>query len=161
MYESCCSPHESAHVLRSRYGLPVEMYADRPLVTVGAAIEALQLPQALGAQVRTRLSWVPSTPVIADPRNRCWTFLLAPPLPYHPVPQRLRTFLRAHDVTVPERGGRIMLPTTDRAPGWRWVSEPEPGSLCLPHRSVVLAAVRLAILDGPGHAADLTQLPVA
>ncbi|MFE3190792.1 hypothetical protein ACFXHA_17410 [Nocardia sp. NPDC059240] len=139
----------------------MEMYADRPLVTVGAAIEALHLPEALAERVRLRLSWVPSTPIIADPRNRFRIFLVAPPLPYHPIPPRLRTFLREHGVTVPERGGRIMLPTTDRAPGWTWVSEPEPGGLRLPHRSLVLAAVRLAILHGPARVDDLTQLPVA
>ncbi|QLY30448.1 hypothetical protein [Nocardia huaxiensis] len=43
MFESCCSPHESAHLLRARYGLPIEMFADRPLVTVGPAIAALDL----------------------------------------------------------------------------------------------------------------------
>ncbi|WP_230464797.1 hypothetical protein [Nocardia seriolae] len=149
MYESCCSPHEAAHVLRARYGLPVEMYADRPLLTIGAAVEALGVPRTLGEQVRERLSWVPSIPVIADPRERGWTFLIAPPLPYHPVPQRLRIFLQGYGVTLPGRGSRIMLPTSDREPGWHWVSEPEQGRLRLPHRAIVLAAVRLAILQGP------------
>ncbi|WP_433565067.1 hypothetical protein ACQP1O_07090 [Nocardia sp. CA-151230] len=136
-------------MLRARYGLPVEMYADRPLLTVGAAVEALALPESLGGRVRLRLSWLPSTPVVADPRDRFWTFLVAPPLPYHPVPQRLRTFLQENGVTMPDRGSHIMLPTSDHEPGWHWANEPEPGRLGLPHRAVVLAAIRLSILQGP------------
>ncbi|GAB0101310.1 hypothetical protein JMUB6875_02740 [Nocardia sp. JMUB6875] len=149
MFESCCSTHESAHLLRARYGLPVEMFADRPLITIGAAIEALTLPEPLARQVRLRVSWVPSAPAIADPRDRRWTFLVAPPLPYHAVPQRLRRFLQDHGVTIPARGSRILLPTSDEPSGWHWAGEPEPGRLCLPHRAVLLAAVRLAILQGP------------
>ncbi|GAB2445338.1 hypothetical protein [Nocardia tengchongensis] len=149
MFESCCSPHESAHVLRARYGLPVELYADRPLLTVGVAVGALTLPEPLGRQVLHRLSWLPATPVIADPRDRRWTFLVAPPLPNHPVPQRLQIFLRGHSVTVPESGSRIMLPTSDQPPGWHWANEPQPGELRLPYRAMVLAAVRLSILEGP------------
>ncbi|MEU1207519.1 hypothetical protein [Nocardia sp. NPDC005825] len=149
MFESCCSPRESAHVLRARYGLPVELYADRPLLTLGAAVEALTLPEPLGRQVLDRLSELPSTPVIADPRDRRWTFLVAPPLPNHRVPQRLRTFLQGYSVTLPAPGTRIMLPTSDQPGGWHWADEPEPGGLRLPHRAVALSAVRRAILEGP------------
>ncbi|MFE3755191.1 hypothetical protein ACFXO9_12850 [Nocardia tengchongensis] len=136
-------------MLRARYGLPVELYADRPLLTIGAAAEALIVPEPLGRQVLTRLSWLPSAPVIADPRDRSWTFLIAPPLPYHPIPQRLRTFLQRHAVRVPDRGSRIMLPSSDQPPGWHWASEPEPGALRLPYRAMALAAVRLSILEHP------------
>lgn len=149
MFESCCSPHESAHLLRARYGLPVQLYADRPLITVGAAVEALTVPEPLGRRVLARLDWLPSAPVIADPRDRRWTFLVTPPLPNHLVPQRLRLFLQSHAVTVPERGSRILLPADDRPCGWHWANEPEPGRLRLPHRAMVLAALRLSILERP------------
>ncbi|MTE16051.1 hypothetical protein [Nocardia aurantiaca] len=136
-------------MLRARYGLPVEMYAERPLLTVGAAVEALNLPAPLARRVSVRLSWLPSLPAVAEPRGRRWTFPVAPPLPYHPVPQRLRRFLFDHGVTMPDHGSKILLPTSDETFGRHWAIEPEPGRLCLPHRVVVLAAIRLSILEGP------------
>ncbi|MBL1078308.1 hypothetical protein JK358_28265 [Nocardia sp. 2] len=147
MFESCCSPYESAHLLRARYGLPVELFADRPLITVGAAIEALTVPEPLARGLHARLAWLPATPAVADPRDRRRTFLLAPPMPYRPVPQRLRRFLHANGVTIPLPGSRIMLPVSDHPSEWHWVSEPESGALRLPPRAVVLAAARLSILQ--------------
>lgn len=151
MFESCRSPHESAHLLRVRYGLPVELFADRPYLTVGRAVEAIGLPERLGRQVREHLAHLPATPAVADPRDRNWLFLVAPPIPYHPVPQQLRCRLLAHGVTLPDTGGRVMLPLSDYPLGWHWASEPEPGRLRLPHRAVVLAAVRQAIVRGADH----------
>lgn len=156
MFESCCSPHESAHLLRARYGLPVEMFADRPFLTSGPQVEAITLPAELGRQVLERLQlgrqmpegpeYLPQSPVVADPRGRRWTILTSPPLPYHPLPQQLQRRLLAHRVTFPQPGSRVMLPTTDQPLGWHWICEPEPGALRLPHRTVVLGAIRLSIL---------------
>ncbi|MFB7722786.1 MULTISPECIES: hypothetical protein [unclassified Nocardia] len=158
MFESCCSPHESAHLLRARYGLPVEMFANRPFLSVGPMLEAITLPAGLGRRVLERLrvgrelleraEQLPRPPVIADPRGRRWTLLTAPPAPYHPLPQQLLRRLHAHAVELPEPGTRIMLPTTDLPLGWHWASEPEPGTMRLPHRTVALGAVRLSILAG-------------
>ncbi|MBF6131634.1 hypothetical protein IU501_01270 [Nocardia otitidiscaviarum] len=151
MFESCRSPHESAHLLRVRYGFPVELFADRPYLTVGRAVEAIGLPQRLGRHVRDQLAGLPATPAVADPRGRNWWFLVAPPTPYHAVPQRLLGRLRAHGVTVPAAGGKVMLPVSDYRLGWHWACEPEPGRLSLPHRAMVLNAARSAILRGADH----------
>lgn len=148
MFESCRSPHESAHLLRGRYGLPVELFADRPFLTTGPTVEVIRIPERLCRYVRDELSHVPATPAVADPRDRNWAFLVAPPIPYHAVPQQLRRRLLAHGVTVPETGARVMLPISDFPLGWHWACEPEPGRLRLPHRAVVLGAVRRAILQG-------------
>ncbi|MFC9996803.1 hypothetical protein [Nocardia sp. NPDC127526] len=151
MFESCCSPYDSAHLLRVRYGLPVEVFADRPYLTIGRTVEALGLPADLGRHVRDALAHRPATPVIADPRDRRWMFLVAPPLPYHRVPAPLQHRLLAHGVSVPQSGTRIMLPRTDGPGSWHWACEPVPGPLVIPHRATVLSAVRQAILQGADH----------
>lgn len=148
MFESCRSPHESAHLLRGRYGLPVELFADRPFLTTGPTVEVIRIPERLCRSVRDELAHLPATPAVADPRDWNWAFLVAPPIPYHVVPQQLRRRLRAHGVTMPETGARVMLPISDYPLGWHWACEPEPGRLRLPHRAVVLGAVRRAILQG-------------
>ncbi|WP_067830305.1 hypothetical protein [Nocardia inohanensis] len=149
MFESCCSPHESAHLLRARFGLPVETFADRPYLTMGSPIEAIELPAELGEQVRGRLTGLPSTPVIADPRDRRWTFLVAAPIPYHVVPLRMRRLLTAYGVTFSVPGARVRLPSSDRAGDWHWASEPTPGRLVIPQRAVILQMIRRLILEGP------------
>ncbi|WP_067547871.1 hypothetical protein [Nocardia crassostreae] len=151
MFESCCSPYESAHLLRTRYGLPVEVFADRPYLTTGRTVETVNLPAELGRRVRLALSDRSATPVIADPRELRWLFLVAPPTPYHPVPNPLLRRLLAYGASVPQPGSRIMLPREDGPEGWHWACEPEPGPLSLPHRVVVLTAVRQAILQGADH----------
>lgn len=149
MFESCCSPHESAHLLHSRFGLPVEMFAARLYLTSGDQVEAIEIPAGMGAQVRDRLAELPATPAVADPRDRRWAFLVAAPTPYHGVPVRMRSLLTAYGVTFPARGSRVMLPSSDHPADWHWVSEPKPGHLVIPHRAVVLQAIRKVILEGP------------
>ncbi len=149
MFESCCSPHESAHLLRARYGLPVKLFADRLYLTTGPDLEAIVVPRTLGEQVRARLAYLSQpTPAVVDPRNRHWTFLTARPTPHHAVPQPLQRRLGHHGVTLPQPGSRVMLPRSDDTLGWRWACEPTPGDLHLPHRALVLGAIRLAILEG-------------
>ncbi|MEV6770267.1 hypothetical protein AB0N05_16755 [Nocardia sp. NPDC051030] len=147
MFESCHSPFDAAHLLRARYGLPVELFADRPFLISGRTVEAIALPTPLARQVRNRLIDLPSIPAIADPRNRRWTFLVTPPIPYHPVPQQLQSRLTAHGATLPRRGDRIMLPLTDYQLACHWASEPEPGHLRMPHRATIISALRATILD--------------
>ncbi|MEV4205004.1 hypothetical protein [Nocardia salmonicida] len=149
MFESCCSPHESAHLLRARYGLPVELFADRLYLTTGHNVEAIVVPSGLSEQVRARLAHLPqATPAIVDPRNRYCTFLTAPTMPYHTVPQPIQRRLGFQGVTVPQPGTRVMLPRSDDQFGWHWACEPTPGRLRLPHRSLVLAAIHLSIHEG-------------
>ncbi|GAB4584887.1 hypothetical protein [Nocardia sp. IFM 10818] len=151
MFESCCSPYDSAHLLRVRYGLPVQVFADRPYLTTGNTVETVCLPAELGRRVRDALAHRGATPVIADPRDRQWRFLVAPPIPYQPVPDALQRRLSAHGASVPQPGTRIMLPRTDGPGGWHWACEPAAGPLLIPRRTTVLSAVRDAILQGADH----------
>ncbi|WP_157556331.1 hypothetical protein [Nocardia acidivorans] len=127
----------------------MKLFADRLYLTTGPDLEAIVVPRTLGEQVRARLAYLSQpTPAVVDPRNRHWTFLTARPTPHHAVPQPLQRRLGHHGVTLPQPGSRVMLPRSDDTLGWRWACEPTPGDLHLPHRALVLGAIRLAILEG-------------
>ncbi|MEU4321236.1 hypothetical protein [Nocardia fluminea] len=112
-------------------------------------MEAIVVPSGLSEQVRARLAHLPqATPAIVDPRNRYYTFLAAPDMPYHTVPQLIQHQCELQGITVPQPGTRVMLPRSDDQFGWHWACEPTPGRLRLPQRSLVLTAIRLSIYEG-------------
>jgi hypothetical protein len=106
MFEGCHSPHEVARLLRHRYGLPVQLLAGRPTITTGSIIGAIVMPPELGRKVLAQLNRNHAAPVIADPAERTWTFLVAPPSPARPVEVPARRCLAGHGVTVVP-GGRM------------------------------------------------------
>lgn len=132
MFESCCTPHDVAHLLRARYGLPVRLDAHRPTVVCDARITALDVPAPLAARVLDALPDRPA-PVITNPRGTVWTFLV------HrtgPVDHERRRRLRRRGVALRAPGRRVLLPVGDG--GFGWACEPEPGPLRLPGRATVL-----------------------
>ncbi|GAB2648677.1 hypothetical protein [Nocardia goodfellowii] len=145
MFESCHSPHEIAHLLRRRFGLPVQLLAGRPMITTGSILGALVMPPHLGRSVLEALDPALQTPVVADPGDRTWTFLVAPPTTAKPVDIAVRRHLAAHQVTVVPSGRYVLLPTTDSSFGWHWAAEPAQGVLHMPPRSVVIDAVHHVI----------------
>ncbi|MEU8895425.1 hypothetical protein [Nocardia sp. NPDC048505] len=145
MFESCHNPHEVAHLLRRRFGLPVQLLAGRPMITTGSIIGALVMPPNLGCEVLGALDSELQTPVVADPGGRTWTFLVAPPSPGKPVDIATRSHLAAHEVTVVPSGRYVLLPTTDSLLGWHWAAEPAPGVLRMPPRNAVIDAVHRVI----------------
>ncbi|QIS16648.1 hypothetical protein [Nocardia arthritidis] len=138
MFESCHSPHDIAHLLRHRYGLPVQVIAGRPMITTGSILGAMVMPAELGQRVLAAVEPGYSTPVVADPGERTWTFLVDPVLS---VDVEVRRDLAEHHVTVVPSGRNVMLPATDSPLGWHWAGEPESGVLRLPPRAAVIAAV--------------------
>lgn len=148
MFESCCSPHESAHLLRTRYGLPVQQSGEELYLVNGSPVEVIGLPADLGRLLCAHLAHLPATPAVADPHDRHWIFLVAAPTPFHPVPLRLRHLLIAHRAVFPGPGTHIPLPSDDHIQGWHWASTPRPGRLCVPSRPAVLDAVCRLILRG-------------
>jgi hypothetical protein len=151
MFESCHTPYEVAHLLRMRYGFPVELFAGRPFVTCGPTIEAIAMPAGLGRRVRATLRDAPTVPAVADPRNQRCVFLVAPPHPYRGVDQRFHRPLALHGVIALPFGHRVLLPTSDYPLGWHWVGEPSPGPLRLPCRATLLSAAREAIRQDAAH----------
>ncbi|SUE31679.1 Uncharacterised protein [Nocardia farcinica] len=141
MFERCHTPHEAALVLRHRYGLPVQLLAGRPVVTTGSVLGAVVMPPALGRDVLVTLATPFPVPVVADPGERTWTFLVTPPSPAAPVDVRVRRGLAEHRVTVVPGGRHVLLPTTDSPRGRHWVGEPDPEVLRMPARSSVIEAV--------------------
>lgn len=141
MFERCHSPHEIAHMLRHRYGLPVQLLAGRPMITTGSILGAVVMPPELGRKVLGTLDRTYAAPVVADPGERTWTFLVAPPSPASTVDISVRQSLAGHHVTVIPGGRHILLPTTDSQLGWHWAGEPAPGVLRMPPRSAVINAV--------------------
>lgn len=136
MFETCYSPHDVAHLLRHRYGLPVELSESRPTVVCGARLDAVDMPALLGSRVLEILRDSDIGPVVANPRDTTWTFLIAPPTRPTTTPD-----LTAYGVRVRASGRRVILPMSDRGFGWRWAREPLPGSLRLPAGSAVSAAI--------------------
>src|SRR5262245_10752286 len=100
MFERCHTPHEIAHLLRHRYGLPVQLLAGRPMITTGTILGALVMPPELGRKVLGTLDRTYVAPVVAEPGERSWTFLVAPPSPAAPVAIAVRRALAGHHVTV-------------------------------------------------------------
>ncbi|RDI52883.1 hypothetical protein [Nocardia mexicana] len=147
MFESCHSPDEVAYLLRIRFGFPVDLFAGRPFLSCGRRIDGIAMPPDMGRRVRAGLRSAPATPAVADPRNRRWVFLAAPPRPYHAAGRQLRNLMAASGVTLLAAGHRVMLPTSDYPLGWHWASEPAPGPMLLPERTAVLAAVRESIRE--------------
>ncbi|AFU06114.1 hypothetical protein [Nocardia brasiliensis] len=140
--ERCHSSHEIAHRLRHLYGLPVQLLGGRPVVTTGSVLGAVAMPPDLGRTVLAALERTYAAPVIADPGEHTWIFLVAPPSPARPVEVLVRRYLAGHQVTVLPGGHHIMLPTSDCARGWHWAGEPAPGVLRMPPRTAVLDAVQ-------------------
>ncbi|MEU2033458.1 hypothetical protein [Nocardia amamiensis] len=145
MFERCHSPNEVAHLLRHTYGLPVQLLAGRPMITTGSIIGAIVMPPALGRKVLTQLERHHTAPVVADPGERNWTFLVTPPSPARPVEVPVRRSLAGHQVTVVPGGRIILLPSSDSPLGWHWAGEPAPGVLRMPPRSAVIEAVHEVI----------------
>ncbi|WP_054813900.1 hypothetical protein [Nocardia arizonensis] len=142
MFETCYSPYDVAHLLRHRYGLPVELAAARATVVCGQLLDAVDMPAGLGSRVLDILHERNVGPVVVDPRDTTWTFLVTPVARadgYH------RDILLAHGAGVRAAGRRVMLPMSDHGFGWRWARAPRPGALRLPAGSTVSdALVRLA-----------------
>ncbi|WP_330233587.1 hypothetical protein OHA40_14610 [Nocardia sp. NBC_00508] len=145
MFERCLSPHDVAHLLRHTYGLPVQLLAGRPMITTGSILGAIVMPPELGRKVLTQLERNHTAPVVADPGERNWTFLVAPPSPARPVDVPIRRGLAGHQVTVVPGGRIILLPSSDSPLGWHWAGEPAPGVLRMPPRSAVIDAVHEVI----------------
>ncbi len=140
MYQSCRTPHDVVHLLRHRYGLPVELAERRPVLVCGGRVEAVDMPADLGCRVLSRLDCQQSVPVVADPRGAVWTFLAAPPF-MAISPDRHRD-LATRGARVRPRDRLMILPMSDREFGWHWASPPRPGPLLLPAlREVLDAAV--------------------
>ncbi len=157
MFESCCSAYESAHLLRARYGLPVQLFADRPYVITGRDLDAIIAPANLGEQISAHLTDLPTTPAVVDPRNRFWIFLISRAHPHHELPEDITSALAAHGVYFPAPGAHIRLPITDRPNEWRWAREPLPGRLRLPDRIQLLDVIRLGLASQPS---ETPQTPV-
>ncbi|MGW4329148.1 hypothetical protein ACWEKR_25045 [Nocardia sp. NPDC004573] len=141
MFEGCHTPHEVAHLLRHTYGLPVQLLAGRPIITTGSIIGAIVMPPELGRKVLAPLNRQHTAPVIADPGERSWTFLVTPPSPARPVEVPVRRCLAGHGVTVIPGGRIVLLPSSDSTLGWHWAGEPAPGVLRMPPRGAVIDAV--------------------
>ncbi|MGN2635288.1 hypothetical protein ACWEKT_03435 [Nocardia takedensis] len=141
MFESCHTPDEIQRLLRDVYGLPVQLLAGRPMIVTGSILGAITMPSDLGRKVLGTLDRGYTAPVVADPGERTWTFLVAPPSPATPVEIAVRRYLGGHDVTVVPGGRQVLLPTTDSPLGWHWAGEPAPGVLRMPPRAAVIAAV--------------------
>ena len=141
MFERCHSPHEVAHLLRHRFGLPVQLLAGRPMITTGSILGALVMPPDLGRRVLATLDRNYLAPVVADPGERTWTFLVTPPNRPTPVDISVRRSLAGHAVTIIPSGRHVLLPSTDSRLGWHWAGEPTPGVLRMPPRTAVINAV--------------------
>ncbi|PXX65450.1 hypothetical protein DFR70_104514 [Nocardia tenerifensis] len=141
MFERCHSTLEIAHLLRDLYGLPVRLLAGRPMVTTGSVLGAIVMPPELGREVLASLGHAQAAPVVADPGERSWTFLVTPPIPTRPVEVSVRHRLAGHHVTVVPGGHHILLPTTDSPQGRHWANEPASGPLHMPPRQAVLDTV--------------------
>lgn len=141
MFESCSSPHDVAYLLRHRYGLPVQLFAGRPMLSTGSVLGAVVMPPEIGRPVLARLERDGTVPVVGDPGDRSWTFLVTPPIPAVPLDLRERHTLAAHQVTVVPGGRHVMLPSSDSRLGWHWVGDPGAGVLAMPARTAVLKAV--------------------
>ncbi len=141
MFERCHSPNEAAHLLRHRFGLPVQLLAGRPVVTTGSLLGGVVMPPELGRKVLATLDRQMTAPVVADPGDRTWTFLVTPPSPVTPVDVHVRRCLAGHQVTVIPGGRHLLLPSTDSRLGWHWAAEPAPGVLRMPPRSAVIGAI--------------------
>ncbi|MBH0776462.1 bifunctional DNA primase/polymerase [Nocardia bovistercoris] len=147
MFETCYTPYDVAHLLRHRYGLPVELTAARPTVVCGPRLDAVDMPATLGSLVLGVLNDRHIGPVVADPRGRRWTFLVTPPAPTNTEHARI---LSAHGASVRADGRRVMLPMSDHGFGWRWACEPRLGARRLPTGAAVSAALaHLAAADAP------------
>ncbi|HLS79308.1 MAG TPA: hypothetical protein VK083_21210 [Nocardia sp.] len=145
MFERCHSSKDAALLLQDQYGLPVQLLGGRPVVTTGSVLGALVMPPALGHDVLAAMNCSYPVPVIADPGERTWTFLVTPPSPMTPVDQHVRHELAEHHVTVVPGGRHILLPTTDSDRGWHWAAEPMPGVLTMPARRTVIEAVHRVV----------------
>ncbi|BDU05929.1 hypothetical protein FMUBM48_21920 [Nocardia cyriacigeorgica] len=114
-----------AYVYRHRFGLPVEVVANRPLLSIGTDVAAIAMPQSLGRVVRDRLvrAGVGSVPVITHLRHPRWIFLVEPD---SPADTRAPGMLAAFGVEVLSPEKRVWLPHLNISVGWRWESEPRP-----------------------------------
>ncbi|MBB5915740.1 hypothetical protein BJY24_004652 [Nocardia transvalensis] len=93
----------------------------------------MTMPAPVGAKV---LAAVPMPiPVLGDPRESRWTFLVRPNCP---VPSCLAEVLADREVTVADRGRVVMLPRSDRGWGARWVSQPDGVVNALPGLARIL-----------------------
>ncbi|WP_157101243.1 hypothetical protein [Nocardia shimofusensis] len=130
-------------MLRARYGLPVDLESHRPTLVCGARVGAIDIPAQMAVPVLDALTTAATTeeisaPVIRNPRDTVWTFLIRPVGPITAAQQR---HLAECGITVRARGRRVILPVTDSGFGWRWVGEPTPGRLRLPQRATILATI--------------------
>lgn len=103
------------------------------------------MPADLGHRVLALLPDEPSMPVVGDSRDTVWTFLVEISWPLAPLGGRRQGWMAEHGVVPRPRGHRVLLPIATAGPGFRWVSEPAPGTLQLPSRTTVLDTVDLAI----------------
>lgn|GEM_PF-2565251 len=147
MFESCYTPDDVAYVLRHRYGFPIELVARRPSVTCGHHLGAIAVPMELGYRAVDLLADRQAAPVVANPRNTVWTFLVAPALT--PICPGQHRRLAGHGIVVHDRGHRVLMPVSDGGFGWRWAREPAVGALCLPSRAEVLDTVDLVLRMAP------------
>ncbi|WP_019929658.1 hypothetical protein [Nocardia sp. BMG111209] len=132
------------HLLRFRFGLPVRLVAGRPAVVCGGVIGAIGMPAGVGSRVLQLLS-NHCGPVVTDPRDTMWTFLVAGRRPGAAEPADAPDRFGDHAVTVHPAGRSVLLPMSDTGFGWRWAREPQPGRLRLPPPAAVLDALGVAL----------------
>ncbi len=146
VFESCCTSADVVHVLRLRYGFPIDLVAHRPTILCGERVGAVSMPIHLGYRVLDLVVDRP-VPVVSNPRDTVWTFLVGPA--FAPVgPYRLRRLAEC-GIAVHDRGHRVMMPMSDTGFGWRWACEPAAGALRLPPRVQVLDAAESLLDSGP------------
>lgn len=139
MLESCCTPVDIAHLLHGRYGLPAEPAVGYVTVLCGPMLGAVDMGADRGVLVLSILQDEPALPVIADPRDRKWTFLVDM-LASRAGELSSGVSTGLLDVVVRTAGSRVFLPTADAGASWRWVREPARGRLRLPTVTDVLDA---------------------
>ncbi|BDU04606.1 hypothetical protein [Nocardia cyriacigeorgica] len=147
LLQLCQTAHEMAHAHRHRFGLPVDVIVDRPVLIIGVEVAAGAMPRPLGRVVRDHLirAGVASTPVITHLRHPRWIFLVGSDCSARP-PYAL---LSAFGVDILRAGKRVWLPHLNTSVGWRWGSEPHlvtpNGRPAVPAYRQLLAATRAVV----------------
>ncbi|MBF6093961.1 hypothetical protein [Nocardia cyriacigeorgica] len=148
LLQVCQSVHEVVYVYRHRFGFPVEVVADRPLLITGRDMTAVSMPQPLGRVVRDHLvrAGVASVPVITHLKHPRWIFLVGLD---RPTDTPSSGMLAAFGVDVVRADKRVWLPHLYASVGWRWESEPHPmspsGRPAVPVRAELLTTTRAVV----------------
>ncbi|MGW0048946.1 hypothetical protein [Nocardia cyriacigeorgica] len=146
LLQVCQSVHEMAYVYRHRFGFPVDVVADRPLLITGKHIAALAMPQPLGSVVRNRLihAGAASVPVITHLKHPRWVFLVGSS---QPMIETQPATLAAFGVEALGPAKKVWLPHRDTSVGWRWASEPQPTTAPTDQAAVPACSQVLAVAN--------------